>query len=107
MTSIWHPGRPSAGPIAAQPADLAEQLGYYRARAAEYDEWWFRRGRYDRGPNLNARWFEEAAELDQTLAGFGPRGRVLELACGTGLRFSGPIPVGEVFHHPTFSVDPV
>ena len=28
---------------------LDEQIAYYRARAAEYDDWWFRRGRYDRG----------------------------------------------------------
>ena len=28
---------------------LAEQRSYYRARAPEYDEWWQRQGRYDRG----------------------------------------------------------
>ena len=29
---------------------LQDQIEYYRARAGEYDEWWFRTGRYDRGP---------------------------------------------------------
>ncbi len=64
---------------------LAEQLEYYRARAHEYDKWWLREGRFDRGAEANARWFAEAAELERRLAGFDPRGDVLELACGTGL----------------------
>ncbi len=64
---------------------LLEQLAYYRARAAEYDEWWLRRGRYDRGATLNAQWFAEADEVRAALAAFHPAGRVLEFACGTGL----------------------
>ena len=64
---------------------LNEQLRYYRARAGEYDRWWNREGRYDRGPEASARWFDEAAALERVLAGFDPRGDVLELACGTGL----------------------
>ena len=64
---------------------LAEQIAYYRARAAEYDQWWFRHGRYDRGPVDNALWFAEVAQLQAALAQFGPRGNVLELACGTGV----------------------
>ena len=38
---------------------LDEQLVYYRERADEYDEWWERRGRYDRGLEANQRWFSE------------------------------------------------
>lgn len=64
---------------------LSEQRSYYRARAPEYDAWWQRQGRYDRGPAANARWFAEALALERALEGFGPRGDVLELACGTGL----------------------
>jgi SAM-dependent methyltransferase len=64
---------------------LTEQLDYYRARAGEYDKWWQREGRFDRGPEANARWFAEATELERALARFDPRGDVLELACGTGL----------------------
>lgn len=63
---------------------LDEMVAYYRARAPEYDEWWQRQGRYDRGPDANARWF---AEIQEVLADFdacGFTGDVLELAPGTG-----------------------
>lgn len=66
-------------------AVLAEQLRYYRARAPEYDRWWLRQGRFDRGPEANARWFDEVRALERALDAFAPRGAVLELACGTGL----------------------
>jgi SAM-dependent methyltransferase len=73
--------------VDAIPTDklLAEQISYYRGRAAEYDDWWFRRGRYDYGPEWNAAWFAEVAEVEAALDGFDASGDVLELACGTGL----------------------
>jgi SAM-dependent methyltransferase len=64
---------------------LAEQLDYYRARAGEYDRWWLRQGRFDRGAEANARWFAETVALERLLERFGPSGDVLELAGGTGL----------------------
>ena len=64
---------------------LHEQLAYYCARAAEYDQWWLREGRYNRGEALNAQWFSETKELSFALSAFRPTGRVLELACGTGI----------------------
>lgn len=64
---------------------LQEQIEYYRARAPEYDDWFFRRGRYDRGPQANADWFAEVGLLRGALDAFRPAGDVLELACGTGL----------------------
>ncbi|HEX6993953.1 MAG TPA: class I SAM-dependent methyltransferase [Gammaproteobacteria bacterium] len=64
---------------------LAQQVAYYCARANEYDEWWFRKGRYDRGPELNAQWFADIDELEAALREFEPRGKVLELAGGTGI----------------------
>jgi demethylmenaquinone methyltransferase/2-methoxy-6-polyprenyl-1,4-benzoquinol methylase len=64
---------------------LAEQAAFYRERAGEYEDWWFRRNRYDRGSDANARWFADAAEVEAALDRFGPTGDVLELACGTGL----------------------
>lgn len=64
---------------------LTEQLDYYRARAGEYDRWWNREGRFDRGAEATARWFAEAAELERVLERFDLCGDVLELACGTGL----------------------
>jgi len=66
-------------------AVLREQLDYYRERAAEYDQWWLRQGRYDRGPEQRAQWFAEASEVRAALVAFRPGGRVLELACGTGI----------------------
>lgn len=64
---------------------LAEQVDYYRQRAGEYEDWWFRRGRYDHGAAPNAAWFAEAKEVQDDLDRFRPAGDVLELACGTGL----------------------
>lgn len=64
---------------------LQEQIEYYRARAAEYDEWWLRQGRYDRGAENNAKWFAEAETAAEALEAFGPRGHILEFACGTGI----------------------
>jgi len=64
---------------------LEGQLAYYRARAEEYDEWFLRQGRHDRGPEWNRRWFSELEQVRDELDRFGPTGKVLELACGTGL----------------------
>lgn len=62
-----------------------EQILYYQARAGEYDEWFYRLGRYDRGPEMNERWFEEAARCMRELQTFEPVERALELAAGTGI----------------------
>ncbi len=64
---------------------VREQIAYYRARASEYDEWFLRLGRYDRGEAHRDRWFEEVASLERALTQAGPQGDCLELACGTGL----------------------
>jgi demethylmenaquinone methyltransferase/2-methoxy-6-polyprenyl-1,4-benzoquinol methylase len=67
---------------------LSDQIAYYRARAGEYDQWWFRAGRYDRGAEFNAQWHAETAAVEAALeAWLAARqpSHVLELACGTGL----------------------
>ena len=67
---------------------LAEQRAYYEARASEYDEWFLRRGRYDRGEAVNAKWRAEVAEIQAAGDAFAARagtGDVLEIAAGTGL----------------------
>lgn len=64
---------------------LAEQRRYYRERAPEYDDWWFRRGAYALDPETEVRWFDDVRELEAALEAFRPRGDVLELAAGTGL----------------------
>jgi len=63
---------------------LAEQRAFYRRRAPEYDEWWQRRGRYDRGEDATREWDAEVDRVAAALGGFGVEGDVLELAGGTG-----------------------
>ena len=75
-------------PVPTDTAILAEQVAYYRRRAGEYDEWWFRTGRYDRGEALNAAWKADAQVVESTLCRWLDArrpARALELACGTGL----------------------
>ena len=66
-------------------AQLKEQVAYYRARAAEYDEWHLRQGCYDRGDEHNLQWRTELDILRSALERERPFGKCLELACGTGL----------------------
>jgi demethylmenaquinone methyltransferase/2-methoxy-6-polyprenyl-1,4-benzoquinol methylase len=64
---------------------VEEQKEYYRERAPEYDDWWFRQGRYDHGPESNREWWLAVDQLDQALSHLGPLGDTLELAAGTGI----------------------
>ena len=64
---------------------LQQQIAYYRARAGEYDEWFYRLNRYDRGAEVNQQWFDEAEIVRQALFSLGHVGGALELACGTGI----------------------
>jgi 2-polyprenyl-3-methyl-5-hydroxy-6-metoxy-1,4-benzoquinol methylase len=64
---------------------LEEQKHYYRERASEYDEWFYRLGRYDRGQEWNQRWFDEVKILQKAVSRLGSLGSILELACGTGI----------------------
>ncbi|MGF1666734.1 MAG: class I SAM-dependent methyltransferase [Acidimicrobiia bacterium] len=65
---------------------IAGQIDYYRARAAEYDSWFNRTGRYDKGEAVNQAWFDEAAVVRADLAGVPiDVADVLELAPGTGI----------------------
>ena len=72
------------GEVMEDQAVLDEQLAYYRARAPEYDEWFLRTGRYDRGPEHRAEWFREVARIEAALEPVIKDKDVLELACGTG-----------------------
>jgi len=64
---------------------LDDQISYYQARAGEYDEWFLRQGRYDRGPEHRAQWFGEIEAIRRELREAIHDRDVLELACGTGL----------------------
>jgi demethylmenaquinone methyltransferase/2-methoxy-6-polyprenyl-1,4-benzoquinol methylase len=69
---------------AVAPVVLDEMIAYYRARAAEYDDWWDRRGRYDRGSADNSRWLNEREQVYAAFDAIPFTGHVLELAPGTG-----------------------
>jgi demethylmenaquinone methyltransferase/2-methoxy-6-polyprenyl-1,4-benzoquinol methylase len=60
-------------------------IAYYRARAAEYDEWFYRQNRYDHGPEINQLWFDDVAQLEAAFATIEPVDDALELAAGTGI----------------------
>jgi len=64
---------------------LQQQIEYYRARANEYDEWFYRIGRYDRGEENNQRWFEEIAVVKSAVQQIVGVNDILELASGTGI----------------------
>ncbi|MBC7814227.1 MAG: class I SAM-dependent methyltransferase, partial [Burkholderiales bacterium] len=64
---------------------IRQQIDYYRARAGEYDQWFYRLNRYDHGADANRRWFEEAAQVMSALHALPPVEHALELACGTGI----------------------
>jgi SAM-dependent methyltransferase len=57
---------------------------YYEARAPEYDDWYLRRGRYERGPIHDAAWAAELDAAGRWLDGLPISGEILELAAGTG-----------------------
>ena len=64
---------------------IDEQKAYYQARAQEYDEWFYRRGRYDHGPEHTKQWESEAEEVRQALVEADLTGQVLDIAAGTGI----------------------
>ncbi|HVX29161.1 MAG TPA: class I SAM-dependent methyltransferase [Nitrolancea sp.] len=64
---------------------IDEMIAYYRARAAEYDEWFYRQNRYDHGPEINQLWFDDVAQLEAAFATIEPVDDALELAAGTGI----------------------
>ena len=67
-------------------SDLLEtQKRYYAARAPEYDDWWYRRGRYAVDPQTERAWNDDIAEVERALDEFDVEGDVVELAAGTGI----------------------
>ena len=48
-------------------AQLREQIVYYRDRAPEYDDWFYQRGRYDRGERRRREWLAEVVKIYYTV----------------------------------------
>jgi 2-polyprenyl-3-methyl-5-hydroxy-6-metoxy-1,4-benzoquinol methylase len=74
---------------------LQEQIAYYRARSAEYDEWFYRKGRFNHGEEENRIWFTEAEQVREALHRIPPQKHILELAPGTGIWTQELIQLGE------------
>jgi len=87
--SIAGPSEPAAPPLDDGSADAdadADQsmIDYYEARAPEYDDWYLRRGRYERGAIHDAAWNAELDAAGRWLDGLPWSGEIVELAAGTG-----------------------
>jgi len=64
---------------------LAEQKQYYEARAQEYDEWFYRHGRYNRGDVHTQQWLAEIEVVRHALRTANLTGHVVDIAAGTGI----------------------
>ncbi len=63
---------------------IASQIDYYRARAAEYDDWLERRHEFRLSDEFVDRWEADVAAVRGWLAADPPSGHVLEIASGSG-----------------------
>jgi demethylmenaquinone methyltransferase/2-methoxy-6-polyprenyl-1,4-benzoquinol methylase len=59
-------------------------IDYYEARAPEYDDWYLRRGRYERGAIHDTAWNAELDAAGRWLDSLTWGGEIVELAAGTG-----------------------
>lgn len=76
------PATPPAASAASDPS--AELLPYYAARAAEYDDWYRRRGRYSHGALSDMAWQMDLDQATVWLDALPIAGEIVELAAGTG-----------------------
>ncbi|MCY4060873.1 MAG: methyltransferase domain-containing protein [Chloroflexi bacterium] len=74
---------------------LQKQIEYYRARAPEYDDWFYRRDRYDQGEAHTRQWRREIRQVRDQLHRVTDLGHILELAPGTGIWTAELIQIGE------------
>ena len=61
-----------------------DMIDYYDARAPEYDDWYLRRGRYERGAIHDAAWNAELDAAGRWLDALPWSGEIVDLAAGTG-----------------------
>ena len=64
---------------------LQQQIEYYSARAPEYDQWFYRQGRYDQGDDFKRQWKSEAQMVRDQLLNAPRQTHILEMAPGTGI----------------------
>jgi SAM-dependent methyltransferase len=75
---------PGGGVATATLDPEAALLPYYSARAAEYDDWYLRRGRYARGAIHDTAWNAELDAAGTWLDALPLHGEIVDLAAGTG-----------------------
>jgi demethylmenaquinone methyltransferase/2-methoxy-6-polyprenyl-1,4-benzoquinol methylase len=76
--------RPAASQPAIEDDPDAGLRAYYAARAAEYDDWYLRRGRFSHGAIDDMAWQADLDAATLWLDGLPLRGEIVELAAGTG-----------------------
>ncbi|MCY4072810.1 MAG: class I SAM-dependent methyltransferase [Chloroflexi bacterium] len=74
---------------------LQHQIDYYSARAPEYDQWFYRQGRYDRGAAFKRQWESEAQIVREQLLNAPRQKHILEMAPGTGIWTEQLIKIGD------------
>ncbi|MDE2858279.1 MAG: class I SAM-dependent methyltransferase [Chloroflexota bacterium] len=74
---------------------LQHQIDYYSARAPEYDQWFYRQGRYDRGAAFKRQWESEAGIVREQLLNAPRQAHILEMAPGTGIWTEQLIRIGD------------
>ena len=79
----------TAGAVATAPpppdVDVdRSMIDYYEARAPEYDDWYLRLGRFERGAIHDAAWNAELDAAGRWLDALPWHGEIVELAAGTG-----------------------
>jgi demethylmenaquinone methyltransferase/2-methoxy-6-polyprenyl-1,4-benzoquinol methylase len=75
---------PAEGAQPVSPTHEDELVPYYEARAAEYDDWYLRRGRYAHGVVQDMAWEMELSAATTWLDGLPLAGEIVEIAAGTG-----------------------
>ncbi len=64
---------------------IEDQIKYYEERATEYDEWYLRQGRYDRGDEHKKDWFKQFAIAELAMLAAKQSGDILESTSGTAI----------------------
>jgi ubiquinone/menaquinone biosynthesis C-methylase UbiE len=65
--------------------DIEDEMKiYYEKRAGEYEEWYLRKNRFDKGETLNRKWFHDLEELKVFALSIKNK-NIIELAAGTGM----------------------
>ena len=74
---------------------LQHQIDYYSARAPEYDQWFYRLGKYDHGLAFKQQWEYEVRIVRDQLHSAAGQSEILEMAPGTGIWTEQLVEIGD------------